>query len=419
MVFLRKKAGPSRQITILPDMVGWLLLSAMFYNAVLAFVNSHIFSVSIAIVMASEMMIVGTVFAIVMLNLPNYKSIRLPATYLLFSAIIFLYVSIAQEHIYLKSIRDILIIVGFFMLGTLTDEKAIVRTIMIAAALVFAFIVVDGFFTTAYVYLFEPASYYLNTRGIEVLEVDEIGIFKNALGYETRFSFNIVDHRVSSLFLEQVSLANFSMILMIFLSAFWTKLSKASRLFIFSTIILAVLTNDTRTGMALAIIVFIGHFLFPFLPRFSTLIYMPLLLILSFLLFYDPNSVRMQDNLPGRIGHSLRILANMEWEWFVSGSIEQIVTSADSGFGYIIFTQTILGLLAFWLFCTLSLSYDGSETKRFAHNLNCYVFINLLVGAAIFSIKTSAPLWIIAGYLYYRSSHNNFSHGNRNQRLQN
>ena len=385
-----------------------LVLAAISYNAILSVINAHVFSISTSYVMVAEILIVGIAFAYVGINFKRYESIRLPTAYLFLSVFIFLFVSIAQEQIYLKSIRDVLIIVAFFMIGALTSEKNMMRMVIVASALVLSFIIVDAFFTPLYVSLFEPSLYFVNTRGILGEETDETGIFRNALGYEGRFSFNIADHRVSSIFLEQVSAANFSMILMIFLSSFWNSVPKVARLLFFATIIMTILTSDTRMGMGMVRIVFIGHFIFPYLPRYANLLYMPILIIFSFLVFYDPlNTGQMTDDLPGRVGRTTMLLSNMDLEFFTGSKISYIERTADSGYAYYIATQTLFGLLALWLFIAFTNRYDSIAARRFLHGVSLYIFINLLFGGSILSIKTSALLWMIAGFLYYRASGKN------------
>ncbi|MBD8639447.1 hypothetical protein [Sphingomonas sp. CFBP 13733] len=57
---------------------------------------------------------------------------------------------------------------------------------------------------------------------MEVSEFNETGLFNNAAGFESRFSFGVFSGaRTSSVFLEQVSNANFAGILCVFLVATW------------------------------------------------------------------------------------------------------------------------------------------------------------------------------------------------------
>jgi len=384
---------------------GIFLIAAVFYNAGLAFINAHGFSIGQGLVSVTEALIVLIAVAFIAFKIYAFPNLR---PQLLFGAItiaMILFVALVNNFIYLKSIRDVLLIIVFFMIGGLSSEKGLISVFKFVCAVIFLFMVIENYMTDFYVYLFEPSSYFANTRGIEEFSIDESGLFRNALGYAGRFSFNFLsDHRLSSLFLEQVSLANFSMVLAIFTASFWSKLGKWARFSFVMLIILIVLTNSTRTGTGVCLIILAGFFIFPYLPRYSNLLYMPVILIASVLLFYDPNYDLhgADDNFAGRIGRTLFSLENLGMHYFTGGTMEMIQRTADSGYTYVILTQTLIGLLAFWLFTGLIVPQDNSANKRFAHSTSIYIFFNLMIGAAIFSIKVSAPLWFMAGYLYYQ-----------------
>ena len=384
---------------------GLFLIAAVFYNAALAFINAHGFGINQGFVSVTEALIVMVAIAFIAFKIYAFPNIR---PQLIFGAItisMILLVALINDFIYLKSIRDVLLIIVFFMIGGLSSEKSLISVFKFLCAVIFLFMVIENYMTDFYVYLFEPSSYFANTRGIEEFSIDESGLFRNALGYEGRFSFNFLsDHRLSSLFLEQVSLANFSMVLAIFTSTFWSKLSRLERFSFLATIILIVLTNSTRTGTGVCLLILSGYFIFPYLPRYSNLLYMPVILILCFVIFYDPNydPHAADDNFSGRIGGTLYLLENFGPHYFTGGTMDMIKRTADSGYSYVILTQTLIGLLAFWLFTGFIVPQDNSDNKRFAHGTSIYIFFNLIIGAAIFSIKVSAPLWFMAGYLYYR-----------------
>lgn len=384
---------------------GLLLMAAVFYNAFLAVMNAHGLSLNQGYVSITEILIVllAMGFAgIKIASLPNIRPLLLFSLFMIFAITL---VAIVNQYIYLKSLRDILLIVVFFVVGGLAGEKNLFLTFRYLCAVVLLFMLIENYLTGFYVALFEPSSYFANTRGIEEFSIDESGLFRNALGYQGRFSFGFLsDHRLSSIFLEQVSLANFSMVLAIFTSAFWGKLNRNDRFFYILTIVFIVLSNSTRTGTGVCLLVLFGYFIFPYLPRYSNLLYMPVIIIIAVLVFYEPDFASMPhtDDLAGRIGRTLYLLESIWPYYFTGGPLDLISRTADSGYAYIILSQTIFGLIAFWLFSCLIVPQSDENNKRFAHGSSLYIFLNLMIGAAIFSIKVSAPFWFIAGYLYYR-----------------
>jgi len=383
---------------------GLLLMAAVFYNTGLAVVNAHVMAIGTIEVALVETFLVLCGIGYAGLKIRYYENIYTPLIFLLFMLLMFVYVSFVNEHFFPKSFRDMLLIGVFFMLGGLASEQNIINSFRFITVSILIFMIIENFKTSLYVDFFEPAKYYANTRGVRELEVDDTGLFRNSLGYADRFTFNISSHRLSSIFLEQVSFANFAMVLAIFTCTFWQSLKKIDRVFFLGMVPLMVMTNSSRTASLVCCLILFGFFVFPMLPRYSNVLYMPLILIMSVLVFYDPHFMpfRMEDSLPGRINHSLYFLKNMGIGLFMGGPIDMIYRTMDSGYAYILFTQTIFGLIAFWLFTSLIVPPYNAANKRFAHSTALYIFLNLLIGAAIFSIKVSAPLWFIAGYLYYQ-----------------
>lgn len=385
---------------------GALLVLAVFYNALLAIVNAYVLPVNASYVALMEIMIIiagGSYAALHMNNLPNIKK---SIIFLAFMFAIFIYVSFMNDGFYLKSYRDMLLLAVFFVIGSSVSEKGLIQAFRFIVITVLIFMFVEIYFTELYAALFQPASYYALTRGIEELSTDSSGLFRNSLGYENRFSFGIFgSHRTSSVFLEQVSLANFAMVLSILLCVLWKNLKNFDKILFGITVPLIILSNSSRTGSIICLMILAGYFIFPRLPRFSHLFWIPAILIASAIFFYDPQFDRqmMTDDLKGRIGLTMHYLGTLDTAYFTGGNVSQINRTGDMGYTYLIYTQTIIGALAFWLFVSFCLPPSSPENRKFLHAVSLYIGINLLIGAAIFSIKVSAPLWFIAGYLYKKT----------------
>ena len=381
------------------------VLLAVLYNAILSVVNAHVFMVNNSIVVASEVLIVTACLGYIAMRIRALPNLFPPLIFFLAIFLGFIAVSIVNETLFVKGVRDVLLIITFFLMGGLISEKSLITAFKILGWLVLIFMVLENYATEIYAALFKPAFYYANTRGLEEYEFNELGLFNASLGYDNRFSYGFLSsHRLSSIFLEQVSMANFSMILCIFLSAFWTRLKKFDRCFFLTLIPLIILTNSSRTGSALSLIALIGFFVFPRLPRFLNIIYMPLIVMICYFFFYDPDILydNFNDNLEGRIGRTSYFLHEMDLSYFTGGGLESINKTGDTGYAYLIYAFTVFGLIALWLFSALVVPQNTPEQKRYVHTANLFIFVNLLIGAAILSIKVAAPLWIMAGFMYYK-----------------
>jgi putative polymerase len=81
----------------------------------------------------------------------------------------------------------------------------------------------------------------------------------------------------------------------------------------------------------------------------------------------------------------------------VGNSDRLVGPAADSGIAYTITTQSVFGLIAFWLFLVLNAAERTPEQIRYLHALCVFLVLTLLISYSLFSIKTAALLWFIHG----------------------
>jgi len=141
----------------------------------------------------------------------------------------------------------------------------------------------------------------------------------------------------------------------------------------------------------------LGALVAPQLPRKSALLYLPAALVGAVILVVavQPNS--MDDNFPGRVAFGVELLTRFDiWEWL--GNSDRLVgPAADSGIAYTITTQSIVGLIAFWIFLVVNAAERTPEQIKYLHALCVFIVLTLLVSYSLFSIKTAALLWFIHG----------------------
>jgi hypothetical protein len=395
----------------------FVALAATFYNAVLAAINAHVVGLGFNAVAASEMAVLAFALMII-IGKGFYEQDLVPLGYLIATLVLAIYVSVINKHIVLDYFRNVLIIFCFVVLGTWTNRKTIKYLFLLASGLVFTVLCVEILFTDFYADFFYPALYFYNTRGIELFEVVDSKLFRNALGFEGRFSFGIINHRSSSLFLEQVSLANFCGVMMIYLLTLWGRFSRFQKWFCLFTILLILVTNDTRTMLIFGSVSLVGYFVFPYLPRLMCLLYMPLFLFLGFLIYViKPNAVG--DNIPGRVVVTMEMFSDMDLLAQLGFAADLAPSLADSGYIYVIVIGTILSFLLLWLFVSCYPAYETMEQRRFSHVLCFFIFMNMMIGGtAIFSIKIAALLWLLAGHMKI-AEHPRVSSGTKSQTVPN
>lgn len=382
---------------------------AVIYNALLAILNAHVVHVSQATVIATEGIIVLGAVAYLITKIRYLKHSQPVFLFQLAMLVIFLGVTLLSEYLNIKAFRDIFLISIFSLLGSLITKNNIIKVFSILCALTFIFLLLEAYATDVYANIFNPASYYANTRGLENPSFNNTGVFANSLSFEGRFSLGIFNfsHRLSSIFLEQVSLGNFSIILAIFLSIFWTDLSRRKKILFIATLLFMLPANNSRTAIILCVLILIGHHIFPKLPKYTHILYLPLSLIVVMIFFNIPGCISpngypvlVSDDLIGRLGLSACTLRSLELENIFGFSSRWAAPFWDSGYVYFINGQSMFGLLYFWIFCSLLIPPSSSRAIRINHYLAIAIFINMYTSMALFSIKVAGPLWFIVGHIY-------------------
>ena len=376
-------------------------LAATTYNAVLAFVNAHGPAVGKSLVIGTELMILAwTAFFVVRAG--RQRSDSLAFLMLALFVIDALFVSLLSGEVFIDMARNGAIMALFMLLGARIDEASLKRCFLVAAALVAAVLLLEIISVETYAKQLAPALYYERTRGFAHFEFDELGLFPNALGFEGRFSIsNIVGHRTSSLFLEQVSLANFSSILVAYLAGMGNRIERSHRIFLVVLVIMILVTNNTRTGIAIALAGPVLYLFGPKLMNYLTLTIAPLILAIgTAVVAFLPRSTG--DDFVGRTDLTMLALKDVNFMAIIGARAPMATSFADSGYTYILYSTSFVGAMLLWLLISLVLNgpKGGVEQQRCGMIVALYIFINLLIsGTGAFSIKTAALLWLLIGFL--------------------
>lgn len=386
--------------TIARSLVAAIPVIGVTYNAILALMAARGIPMNNALVIVTETSII---FAA--LGLSAYASLRrsdvLPLLYLGLSAGLAIAMSIVAELAFIEGIRNVLIITGFTMLGARADEKAMRLAFTLCAAITLVVLLIEVASTEAYASLFRPADYLAKTRGYAIKEFyEDTGLALGTIVYEGRFSFGLFDGpRTSSIFLEQVNINIFAIVLMIYLTSMWDRLSWPERALMLITIFMIVVTNNARMSAIMAPIFILGYFVFPRLPRYANALIPIVLLGITFIVF-EFERVRYGDDLIGRIATTYRALTRLSASDLLFGNHDLIARSGDTGYGFVMVSTSIFGALAYWAYLTLIVRPDDVIRRRTIWAMSTYIYIWLLIGGTgSFSMKTAPLLWFLVGYV--------------------
>jgi putative polymerase len=378
---------------------GFLVVAAVTFNAVLAIINAHVMPLGSAHVIAAEALLVTAVHVVA---LANYRQEMTP-WYALIVILVFIAVgrSLFFGQIEPKYLRDVLLIPTFIILGLTFDERRLTTVVVSVHTLVLAVLVLEAAATSAYSDLFRIQDYYINTRGYDVHNFwnRSSDLYVSAVRPDSR-TFDFVDlHRLSSIFLEPVSLGNYCIIIVAFLCTRYRMLGLFTRWFLILGTFLALIGCDGRLAAASSIFIVAAAFVAPRLPRWSALIYLPAATIVAYTLVWFGGFHGGPDNFTGRVAHTVDLLQSYDLVEFLGMSDRYLDQAVDSGLAYLITTQSILGTAILWVFIICG-SFDKTrEQIRYTHAICIYLAMTLMVSFAFLSIKTAALLWFIHGVL--------------------
>ncbi len=377
----------------------------IFFNAALAIVNAQVTGLGKLHVIAVEVLFVGAALGVGVMFWQRAMRAWIWLLWALCVAGVVL--AFFRQSFDPKLLRDVVLIPTFVILGiaaasSLRNFRPLILFVVALQAAVVAAMAFEALTPQAFSDLFGVQSYYINTRDFagDSFWNENSDLFVSATRPGARFWFDgIPIHRLSSVFLEPVSLGNWAILMTIFAVAFWPHMGWAARLFFAGTILATLVGSDGRLATVTCAIVVAGAWFFPRLPRYSHMAYLPAALgaavALVGLLGLEP----VGDNFTGRLAHTVYLLQDFSaGAWFgIDHSLRG--PAADSGIGYLILTQSVIGTLALWCWIAFNAPTRTLRARTFVHGLLLYLALTMMVSYSLFSIKTAALSWFLLGAL--------------------
>jgi putative polymerase len=387
-----------------------LLIGCVTFNAVLAVVNGHVTALSPAEVIAVE---IALVLAALVLALLRWKPQMTPLMAIIVLLTLFAIVrGLLTAQLEPKFLRDVILIPTFMMLGLSFDERGLGRTILVLHTLIFAVFLLEAIAPQAYSGLFRIQDYYVNTRGNRLDEFYNTSseLFINATRPQERFFWFVDAPRLSSIFLEPVSLGNYCTIAVAFMCACYRRLSGPALGFMAVTAIAMIIGSDGRLAAATSVLILILAVVATWLPPRSAALYIPATVAGAFGLVGALGFQPSADDFPGRLAHGVELLKQYDVAEILGASNRYIAESMDSGVAYLITTQSLPGLLLLWAYFAWGTNAQTAEQVRFTHALSLYLALSMLVSYSFLTIKTAAILWFIQGALQGSSGPTSATH---------
>lgn len=308
----------------------------------------------------------------------------------------FLLIALISEAFELKSVRDLLLIVAFFLLGRVVGDYRLVRKLFfLLAGAALGVGLFELLLPGLFLHVFNVLQFYV-MRG-EVSEQAASygdGFFVSGVRNTGRSLLPFLgNHRVSSIFLEPVSMGNFGAIALAFALTLRKRYRKTAWI-AGGVAVACIVLADARFAALSGLLFVLGRFV---APRWRLTLLAPAPLIaIAVLMFMGENVAMTGDDLPSRLAVSGATLTELS-PAALMGWAPSEVSTVDSGYGYAITSFGLPFCLVLWV-AYLMLPEPGPQSSAFKFYVGLYICALLCVsGSSLFALKTAAFVWFALG----------------------
>ncbi len=383
-------------------LVSAILIASTASQGLLALIHTHIHSVSATTVGGAEFVIY---LACVWVLAKHIRLEFVTITVLVLAYLVLL--SIFRTEIELKGFRDVIIPLLFYWLGRQVGNMHYadrILKVLVVVVLLFGFF--ELFFLDGYTYLLNIFSYYMSTGTIALPINFNTGSLLNLNGLRpegigrTILPDLLGSHRISSIFLEPVSLGNFAVTVAAWGLSKGREEYKQALFFVVAAIILISL-SDSRFGLGAVALLMVMKLVAA--HRFNgALIFLPLISILSLILigfyFHGP----ITDDTMGRLSWTgITLLEFNIAKIFGIAGIDN--PYADMGYAYLLSRWGVLLCITLWGALWMIRMQD-EQGQRFRAYVVLYITLILAIsGTSFFALKTAGLLWFLMGSCAHRN----------------
>ncbi len=380
----------------------FLLLAVVLHHWILCLLHNKGISVSVARVAMAEMMIYIACVPLLLARL----SLRLLVAVFVALGACGLLALFRGGYFDAKAARDLLIPLLFLWAGRSYGQhgRSLDRPLLLIAGLVVLIGLVQAVIPDFYNRVFNTFSYYVSLGGISEgsAQVSGQAVTLNGLRPEgigrTLLPQVLGAQRVSSVFLEPVSLGNFAVMLLAWGLAKPSAEWRTSIWFLLAAFVCIVLA-DSRFGFYMTGLMVLlrfalhgrGHLVALVFPAFGALA------LLALAAWFPGHG----DNLIGRMTVSGQFLAGFD-HLSLLGVRDFATNFGDMGYAYVFSRFSLLGAALMWI-CVFLIPLHDETARRFRTFLAIYVTLILCVsGTSLFALKTAGVLWFAFGALSLR-----------------
>jgi len=375
-------------------MVIAIVIATVSYQAILCLLNTHGLSASRTLLGLSEALILTAC-------LPFIARRMLPGVIIIiaFCGAMFCLQALLSGGLNIKTFRDLAIPLCYFWLGCNIGRINIASRALSCVITVVLFMgLLELFFLDRYTDFFNIFSYYVNTGNLEPVpsyansKLQLNGIRPEGIG-RTLLPDLLGSHRVSSVFLEPVSLGNFATICAAWGLSLDKKDLRKTLFFVVVAVVMIVISDSrfalTTVSLMLAMRLFI-HGRGLYLP-----IVAPFLAIILLVILGIDSGEFVEDSFHGRLALSGHALLEFDIATLFATTLSN--PYADMGYAHLISAFGLPVSLLLW-FSLWLLPMPDAQAQRFRAFAAIYIVLILCVsGYSLYALKTSGVLWFLMG----------------------
>lgn len=369
-----------------------LVLAALLFNFALAFVNASVAPISPAMVMAAEVVILGIAAFMVASRCESFYFVALAVVaWLVFAMAV-------RSNFDPKCIRDAFIPIIFFFLGRyFATPRTGDRLVLAALLVVAAGAIFEWGFLGAYLQYFDVLGYFRAKGSLDAGIGDGApGLFVSGERFEGRTLLPFLgEHRVSSIFLEPVSIGNFGAIVFAWVLArdYARPMALIGKILLIAGILVL---GDARFGFYLCGLIVAVYLVAP-LIRPTMVFVVPFLTIIGILIYVGQNpGVPWDNTIFGRFLLSGQLMSNLNLTQAL-GLQTSPVNFDDSGYSYVLSQFGLFGGGLLWAIYVYGAPAETPQAWRFKLFACMYLVLLLAISTSSMTIKTGALLWFLAG----------------------
>lgn len=385
-----------RRSGFLDGIPGLIVAGCVLFNLVLCFLNTRVMSVSGAYVILCELALVGCALGYGARHIDRRKMYWLAVLYM--QAMLLVVLSVAKEEILAKPLRDVLILPVFMLLGLSAYRLRFTPVLLALTGFVTLVALYEALAVDSFLNWFNVRDYFIAKGAENDFSYTDTDLFVSGIRPQGKFLFDFGFHRVSSVFLEPVSLGFYGFIAGAYAVAAKDRMTRRQFAALLGMALFLIWISDGRMALGALLLLLFGRPVFARLDHRFALLVFPALFLLSVAVYAGEWMSTEGEGTGARIHSTLSKLEKADLP-ILAGVSQFPDLTVDSALLDLINNHGLAGFLLFWLSPVLFGGRLPQEARVYLFGVSLFLALGFLFSAAIFTIKTAALLWFIYGYL--------------------